>query len=200
MSIGKIELMIEIDAPPSACYRMWKDFERFPHFMGQIKKILPLPTPHTWRWEVIGPLGKILVWDIMIDAMAPDRMVSWHSIGHGSIETTGSAEFFPIGTNQTQMALSLTYMVHTAPLVGFWNERTGMPQKSVKENMIKFKSRVERRYRWVRPFEQPRASEYNPREIPFPGQTDMDIGKEYTMFGVTKYPEEAEKETHQLEP
>jgi uncharacterized membrane protein len=71
----KVEKSIEVDAPISAVYNQWTQFEEFPEFMGGVQKVEQLDdkTIH-WVAEIAGVKRE---WNATILEQVPDQKIAW---------------------------------------------------------------------------------------------------------------------------
>ena len=98
--IGK---SIEIDCPVRTVYNQWTQFEDFPRFMKEVKKITQLDDQRL-HWEAeIG--GQKIEWDVRITDQVPDQHIAWQS--EGGKYTSGIMSFTSLGPNRTRIILEL---------------------------------------------------------------------------------------------
>ena len=68
---------VDVDAPISAVYNQWTQFESFPQFMGGVEQITQTDDTHT-RWVTsIG--GVTREFDTEITEQHPEERVAWKS-------------------------------------------------------------------------------------------------------------------------
>src|SRR6476659_11041583 len=72
-----IEKSIEVDAPVSAVYNQWTQFEEFPQFMSDVQEVRQLDDRHLHWVASIG--GKKREWDAEIIEQVPDDRIAWRS-------------------------------------------------------------------------------------------------------------------------
>src|SRR5690349_673325 len=100
-----IEKSIEVHAPASTVYNQWTQFEEFPHFMEGIEEVQQLSeTSLHWKAKIAG---KTKEWDAVILEQKPDQRIAWESTT--GAKNSGAVNFFPIGTNETRITLTLNY-------------------------------------------------------------------------------------------
>jgi uncharacterized membrane protein len=99
-----VEKCIEVDAPISAVYNQWTQFEEFPRFMDGVREVRQIDDQHLhWRAE-IG--GKEKEWDAVITEQVPNRFISWKCTS--GAENFGSVTFEPKG-NRTLVTLRMGF-------------------------------------------------------------------------------------------
>jgi uncharacterized membrane protein len=104
-----IEKSIEVNAPVSAVYNQWTQFEDFPKFMEGIKEVRQLDNKRLhWKAEIAG---RIKEWDAEIYEQVPDEKIAWRSIS--GPQNAGLVRFDKTGENTTRVALLLSYQPET---------------------------------------------------------------------------------------
>jgi len=100
-----VEKSIEVEAPLSAVYNQWTQFEEFPRFMEGVEEVKQVDDKRlSWRAE-IG--GRVLEWEAEIFEQVPDRRIAWRSIT-GTMNS-GMVNFEPIDANHTRVSLKMNY-------------------------------------------------------------------------------------------
>lgn len=101
----RIEKSIEIECPLRTVYNQWTQFEEFPRFMKEVKKVTQLDDQRL-HWEAeIG--GHKLEWDARITDQFPDQLIAWQS--EGGLYTSGIVSFRSLGPTRTRIILQLLY-------------------------------------------------------------------------------------------
>ena len=76
--MATIEESIEIEAPLSAVYNQWTQFEEFPQFMEGVESITQTDDTHLhWVAEFGGSRHE---WDAEITEQKPDERVAWQNV------------------------------------------------------------------------------------------------------------------------
>jgi uncharacterized membrane protein len=105
VAMNTVEKSVEVNAPISAVYNQWKQFEDFPRFMEGVKQVRQLDDTHLhWKAEIAG---KEKEWDAEIVAQVPDEMISWRSTSGAS--NVGQVRFGRADSGKTQVTLLLSY-------------------------------------------------------------------------------------------
>jgi uncharacterized membrane protein len=100
-----IEKTIEVDAPLSAVYNQWTQFEDFPQFMEGVKEVRQIDDKRLhWVAEIAG---KRKEWDAEIFEQIPDSTIAWRSMS--GAKNSGQVSFAPMGNNATKVCLKLNY-------------------------------------------------------------------------------------------
>jgi uncharacterized membrane protein len=103
--MATVEKSIEVDVPLSTCYNQWTQFETFPEFMSNVRRVEQRDDTHL-RWTAeVG--GKTKEWDSEVTEQQPDKRISWRSTS-GS-PNAGTVEFEPMGPNRTRVRLRMDY-------------------------------------------------------------------------------------------
>jgi len=101
----RIQKEIEVDAPLSAVYNQWTQFEEFPLFMEGVKSVKQLDDKFlAWHAEI---MGQDVRWDAEITEQVPDNRIAWRSIS--GRPNAGAVYFNPAGPGRTRITLTLEY-------------------------------------------------------------------------------------------
>lgn len=126
-------------------YRIWSNFENFPHFMSNIKSITKT-SERTSHWVMEGPLGKTLEWDAETTRLEENQRIAWNSRDGGDIKTTGQVTFKELPHGETEVAVTLQYV----PPGGLAGEIVaslfGNPEGKLEEDLRNFKAFAEGMY------------------------------------------------------
>lgn len=135
---------ITVGASVGDVFEAWSNFENFPHFMKNIKTVEKRPDGST-HWVMDGPLGKKVEWDAETTMFEPNKRIAWHSREGSSIKTSGQVTFVELGTGQTQVNLTIQWVVPASMggemLAGLLTD----PEKRVEQDLYNFKTYVEGR-------------------------------------------------------
>jgi uncharacterized membrane protein len=92
-----------------------------------------------------GPLGKSIEWDAETTMFEPNTRIAWRSREGSKIKTSGQVTFVELGTGQTQINLTIQWVVPPSKggekLAGLVAD----PEKRVEEDLYNFKTYVEGR-------------------------------------------------------
>lgn len=135
----KVEKSIEVDVPVSTAYNQWTQFEEFPRFMGGVQEVRQLDDKRMhWVAEIAGVKRE---WDAKVLEQVPDRKVAWAATSGAT--NAGAVYFQPIGTDRTQVRLSLEY--EPEGLVEKAGDKLNIVEKRAEADLEKFKSYIESR-------------------------------------------------------
>jgi uncharacterized membrane protein len=100
-----IEKSIDVEAPLSAVYNQWTQFEEFPRFMEGVLEVRQLDDKRLhWRAKVAGREKE---WDAEIFEQSPDERIAWRSTS--GVLNTGQVWFQSLGANKTRVCLKINY-------------------------------------------------------------------------------------------
>ncbi len=130
---------IEVDAPLTAVYNQWTQFEEFPQFMEGVESVEQLDDTRL-RW-VAKVAGKRAEWEAKILNQEPDQRIVWQST-EGK-RTTGTVTFDRLGDEKTRVRLALTYIPEGA--LERAGSAAGLDERRVRGDLERFKELIERR-------------------------------------------------------
>jgi uncharacterized membrane protein len=130
---------IDVEAPLTAVYNQWTQFETFPEFMGGVERITQLDDKRT-HWVVnIG--GQRREFDAQITEQHPDERVAWSSTDGKS--HAGVVTFHRLGENTTRVTAQIDWEPSgVAEKVG---AAVGVDDRQVKSDLARFKEFIEKR-------------------------------------------------------
>ena len=100
-----IEKSIDVNAPLSAVYNQWTQFEDFPEFMEGVTEVRQLDDKRLhWKAKIAG---KEKEWDAEIFEQTPDACIAWRSIS--GVMNTGKVSFQSLGPDKTRVNLKINY-------------------------------------------------------------------------------------------
>ena len=100
-----VEKTVTVDAPLSAVYNQWTQFEDFPQFMGGVQQVTQLSDDRLhWVAEIAGVKRE---WDAQILEQVPDTKVAWAAVGGAT--NAGAVTFTAMGASSTLVRLSLDF-------------------------------------------------------------------------------------------
>ena len=136
-----IEKSIEVDAPLSAVYNQWTQFEEFPRFMEGVKEVRQLDDKRLhWHAEIAG---KDKQWDAEIYRQEPDQSIAWRSTS--GAQNAGEVRFSRAGGNRTLVTLNMSY--DPEGLVENVADALGAVSMRVQGDLNRFKEFIEERGR-----------------------------------------------------
>ena len=100
-----IEKTIDVDAPISAVYNQWTQFEDFPQFMSGVESITQIDDAHLhWKVSIAGVEREF---DAEITEQHPDERVAWKSTD-GPIHA-GAVSFYRLSDDSTRVTLQIDW-------------------------------------------------------------------------------------------
>jgi uncharacterized membrane protein len=135
---------IIVGAGVGEVFEVWSNFESFPDFMKNIQSVTKRADGST-HWVMEGPLGKKVEWDAETTMFEPQKRVAWRSREGSAIKTSGQVTFVELGTGQTQVNLTIQWVVPASKggetLAGLFTD----PEKRLEQDLYSFKTYVEGR-------------------------------------------------------
>jgi uncharacterized membrane protein len=134
-----LEESIEVEAPVTATYNQWTQFEEFPRFMEGVESVTQLDDKRVhWVAEVAG---KRKEWDAEITRQVPDREIDW--VGLGDPDNRGRIVFEAIDGDTTKVTMMLDY--DPEGIVEEIGDALGVVKRRVRGDMERFKEFIEAR-------------------------------------------------------
>ena len=134
---------ITIGSDVGKVYNAWANFENFPHFMKDVKSVTKTGDKMS-HWVVSGPFGKEVEWDAETTRLEPNKRIAWNSKETSDIKTSGQVIFNELGNGQTEVTVTLQWVVPASKggekLMGLFAD----PPKRLEEDLLAFKHYVER--------------------------------------------------------
>lgn len=137
----RVEKSIIVNVSPEQVYNTWRDFERFPRFMSNIREVRRTGD-RSFHWIAEGPMGKTFEWDAEMTEDQPNQSIGWNSTG-GDIQTSGQVTFQSLDQG-TEVHVTMNY--YDVPGGGVGEAISGFlhdPDKRLEEDLRNFKQVVE---------------------------------------------------------
>jgi uncharacterized protein (TIGR02271 family) len=132
---------IEVNAPLTAVYNQWTQFEEFPHFMDGVEEVRQEGNNRLfWKAKIAG---KVKEWDAEITDQDPDKRIAWESID-GSLNS-GTITFDELGENLTRVNATIGY--EPEGLLEKTGDALGFPSARIEEDLKRFRDYVAERGR-----------------------------------------------------
>jgi uncharacterized membrane protein len=136
-----LEQSVEVEAPVTATYNQWTQFEDFPRFMEGVESVTQLDDKRVhWVAEVAG---KRKEWDAEITRQIPDREIDW--VGLGDADNRGRILFEEIDPGTSKVTMLLDY--DPEGVVEEVGDALGVVKRRVEGDMERFKEFLEARGR-----------------------------------------------------
>jgi uncharacterized membrane protein len=135
--MSTIEQSIEIEAPLTAVYNQWTQFEDFPRFMEGVEEVRQLDDTHLHWVAAFG--GSRHEWDAEITEQKPDERVAWRNTD--GKDNAGVVTFHRLDDAHTRVMVQLDFVPEgVKEKVG---DALGAPDRRVKGDLERFKELVE---------------------------------------------------------
>ena len=136
-----LEETIEVEAPVTATYNQWTQFEDFPRFMEGVESVTQLDDKRVhWVAEVAGRRKE---WDAEITRQVPDREIDW--VGLGDPDNRGRIVFEALDGDTSKVTMMLDY--DPEGIVEEIGDALGLVKRRVRGDMERFKEFIEARGR-----------------------------------------------------
>jgi uncharacterized membrane protein len=135
---------ITVGASTQEVFEAWADFESFPNFMKNIKSVEKRANGST-HWVMDGPLGTSVEWDADTTTFEPGKRIAWRSRKGSAIKTSGQVTFVELGPEQTQVNLTIQWVVPKRKGGEVLAGLIADPERRVEEDLYAFKTYVEGR-------------------------------------------------------
>ncbi|HYE18311.1 MAG TPA: SRPBCC family protein [Tepidisphaeraceae bacterium] len=103
-----IKKTVNIDAPVALVFGFWSNYDNFPLFMSNVRKVTSRPDG-TSRWEVAGPAGTTVTWDAVLTDFEPHRMIGWRSVEGSTVASSGFVNFAENDAGGTRVDVHMRY-------------------------------------------------------------------------------------------
>jgi uncharacterized membrane protein len=133
---------IIVGAGIDAVYDTWANFENFPHFMKDVKSVTRTGDRMS-HWVVSGPLGKTVEWDAETTRLDKNKRIAWNSKEGSDIKTSGQVTFNDLGKGQTDVTVTLQWVVPPSKGGETLASLVADPAKRLEEDLLAFKHYVE---------------------------------------------------------
>jgi uncharacterized membrane protein len=137
--MSRVEHEIDVNVPVRTAYDQWTQFESFPQFMKNVKKVRQLDD-QTLEWTAeIGPVTR--TWKADITDQTPDRRVAWKSTS--GPKNGGAVLFEPLDANRTRIRVAIDAEPDDA--VEKVGDALGVLDRTVKGDVERFREFIEAR-------------------------------------------------------
>ena len=135
--MNTIEQSIDVEAPITAVYDRWTQFETFPEFMEGIEAIRQLDDRRLhWTAEIGGTRHE---WDAEITEQHPEERVAWRNVD--GKDNAGVVTFHKLGDDRSRIMVQLDFVPEG--IKEKLGDKLGAPDRRVKGDLERFKDYVE---------------------------------------------------------
>jgi uncharacterized membrane protein len=139
---------IIVQGDANEVFRLWADFENFPHFMKHVKAVTKTGD-RTSHWVVEGPLGKSIEWDAETTKYEEGKRLAWNSKDHGTeprgLITSGQVTFNQLPQGQTEVTVTVQYAPPGGKLGEWVAQLFSNPSDRLEDDLRSFKGFAEGR-------------------------------------------------------
>ena len=139
--MSTIEQSVEVEAPLSAVYNQWTQFEDFPKFMEGIAEVRQIDDTHLhWTADFAGQQRE---WDAEITEQTPDERIAWKATsGAGN---AGVVTFHHLAQGKSKVMLQLEF--EPDGFVEQVGDKLGVVRLRTEADLGRFKAFIESRGR-----------------------------------------------------
>jgi uncharacterized membrane protein len=148
----KIVKSILVEGEAGDIYRLWADFENFPHFMKYITSVRKTG-PRTSHWIMEGPLGKKIEWEAETTRLEEGKRIAWSTKDRddeNDITTSGQVTFNQLPDNKTEVTVTLHYVAPAGRLGNIAASIFADPEDQLEKDLRNFKKYAEGRHEELR--------------------------------------------------
>ncbi|MEU4392508.1 SRPBCC family protein [Kribbella sp. NPDC023855] len=130
---------VDVEAPITAVYNQWTQFETFPQFMEGVEEVRQLDPTHThWKTNIAGVTREF---DATITEQHPEERVAWKS--DTEPRHAGVVTFHRLDDTKTRVTAQMDFEPEgLAEKVG---DKAGLVSRRVKGDLERFKEFIEER-------------------------------------------------------
>lgn len=133
---------ITIAAPVDQVFALWRDFENFPKFMRNVRRVSKTGDGN-WHWEVAGPLGVAVRWNASVTQLVPNEVIAWSTTLDSPVQHAGMVKFQE-ENGGTRIQVEMSYK----PPAGAFGHAVASifgaePSKEMGEDLMRMKSLFE---------------------------------------------------------
>lgn len=138
MLMTRIEKSIEVDAPVHECFHQWSNIMGFPRFMLWIEEVLPTDKDNVSFWRVKTPEGTKVDVYVELDAVQPDTLISWRTLGNNIIGFAQTVYFQEVDYHTTRILAVMDYQAEMKNDHEFVIHLFDDPDKVVERDLAQF--------------------------------------------------------------
>jgi len=103
-----MDTQIVIRRSASDLYRIFRNLENLPVFMGHLVSVQELDDTRS-QWVAHAPLGMVIKWESEIIRDVENEVIAWRSLEGSGIDSAGVVRFEPLGPEITLIKVRLRY-------------------------------------------------------------------------------------------
>ena len=105
--VTEIQRAIHVAAPAAQLFALWMDSDRLPQFLSRVHAIRETGDGRS-EWDVEGPAGVPVDWDLILTALETDREVAWRTVGDPDHAQELRVRFTPDAEGGTRVEVKLS--------------------------------------------------------------------------------------------
>jgi uncharacterized membrane protein len=138
-----IQKTINLNAPVDRVFRLWANYQNFPHFMSNVREVKALGDGRS-HWIVSGPAGTSVEGDAVITSYSPNEVLAWHTEPNSLVQHAGIIRFLSNPDGNTTMNIRLTYNPAVGGLGHIVASLFGAdPKSQMDDDLVRMKSFIE---------------------------------------------------------
>jgi len=143
-SLFRIHESIAINRPLDDLFAFWRDLENLPSIMSHVQSVQSTGERRS-HWRANTAERKPVEWDTELLIVAPNEKILWRSVEGADVPNEGMVAFETLpGGRGTLVKIDLQYRPAHAKLASaFLRLFGGAPQHQVREDLRRFKQRIE---------------------------------------------------------
>lgn len=138
-----LQKTINLAAPIEEVFRLWTNYELFPHFMSMVRRIEDLGGGRS-RWIVAGPMGVEMQWNTVVTENIPNEVFAWKTEPGAPVAHAGIIHFQPNEEGGTRVHIRLSYNPPAGVAGHFVASLFGVdPKSQMDADLMRMKSFIE---------------------------------------------------------
>jgi uncharacterized membrane protein len=138
--------MMIVRADVADVFKLWSDFENFPHFMKNLKSVRKV-TDRISEWTLSGPLGAPIKWTAEMTRFEENKRISWNTKDNdGVLTTSGQVTFNALPQEETEVTVLMQYQPPAGKAGEVVAQILANPEKMLEEDLRHFKAYAEGMY------------------------------------------------------
>jgi uncharacterized membrane protein len=142
--VARVQKSVIVNKPAEELYRLWRDFEQLPRFMGHLVSVQKIDERRS-HWVAKGPAGSQVEWDAEIINEHPNEMIAWRSLENADVDNAGSVRFEPAtGGRGTIVRVEMEYRPPAGSTGAKLAKLLGeAPEKQIAVDLMRFRQWAE---------------------------------------------------------
>lgn len=138
--------MMIVKADAADVFKLWSDFENFPHFMKNLKSVRKV-TDKVSEWTLSGPMGAPIKWTAEMTRHEENKRIGWNTKDNdGLVTTSGQVTFTALPQNETEVTVRMQYQPPAGKAGELAAQLLSNPEKMLEEDLRNFKAFAEGMY------------------------------------------------------